>query len=59
MRVNQKIILLILFLSCLTGCTQDKKLNTLFENPGYDFPYQLDEPINHGSCQMHWLKSQA
>ena len=44
MQVKQTIKLLILFLSCLTGCTQDEKLNTLFENPGYDFPYQLALP---------------
>ena len=34
----------ILFLSCLTACSQDNSKNILFEHPGYEFPYQLTEP---------------
>jgi len=37
-------LLLILSLTCLTACSQDNKTNTLFENPNYKFPYQLNEP---------------
>jgi uncharacterized protein YjiK len=44
MLVKQKIILLILFLVSLTGCSQDNNTYTLFEKPNYAFPYQLDEP---------------
>lgn len=36
--------LLLLFLSSLTGCSQDKNTTTIFESPGYDFQYQLSEP---------------
>lgn len=44
MQVKQTIILLILFLSTLTGCSQDNNTYTLFEKPDYDFPYQLAVP---------------
>jgi uncharacterized protein YjiK len=44
MRVKQTIIPLLLFLSSLTGCSQDKNTYNLFEKPEYDFPYQLTEP---------------
>jgi len=35
---------LILFLSCLTACSQDNNEYTLFEKPDYNFSYQLNEP---------------
>ena len=44
MRSTQTIILHIIFLSIFTACSQDKNMQTLFEYPGYDFPYQLAEP---------------
>jgi hypothetical protein len=44
LQVKQTIILLVLFLSSLTGCMQDNNTCTLFKNPGYDFPFQLTEP---------------
>jgi uncharacterized protein YjiK len=44
MRVKPTIILLILFLSFITSCSQDNNTYTLFEHPNYVFPYQLAEP---------------
>ncbi len=38
------VILPVLLLSFLTACTQDKNMKTLFEHPGYNFPYQLSGP---------------
>ena len=35
MQVEQKIILLILFLSGFTACSQDNNTDILFENPGF------------------------
>jgi uncharacterized protein YjiK len=37
--------LLILFLYCLTACSQETLKNILFERPGYSFEYQLNEPV--------------
>jgi len=34
----------ILFLSCLTACSQDNTENILYERTGYKFPYQLADP---------------
>jgi uncharacterized protein YjiK len=34
----------ILFLSCLTACSQENPKNILFERPGYSFGYQLNKP---------------
>jgi uncharacterized protein YjiK len=44
MQVKQSFILLLLFLSNLTACSQGNNTNTLFERPGYKFPYDLAEP---------------
>jgi uncharacterized protein YjiK len=37
-------ILPILFLSCSVNFSKDNSIHTLYENPGYDFPYHLAEP---------------
>lgn len=34
----------ILFISCLTACSQDNSKNMIYIHPGYFFPYQLSEP---------------
>jgi uncharacterized protein YjiK len=44
LKVKQTIMLLLPFLSSLTGCSQYNNGYMLFENPGYNFPYQLAEP---------------
>jgi uncharacterized protein YjiK len=36
--------LTIIFLSCLTACSQVSTKNISFERPGYNIPYQLAEP---------------
>ena len=46
MQVKHSMILLILFLSCNTVFSQDENKYTLFEQAGYQFPYQLNEPNN-------------
>ena len=45
-QVKKATIWLILFTTCLSGCSQDNNTYTLFENPDYDFPYQLTGPDN-------------
>ena len=39
-----QVIQIILFLSCLTACSQDNTENILYERTGYKFPYQLADP---------------
>ena len=34
----------VLLFTCLTACTQDKMMNTLYEHPGYKLPYELSGP---------------
>jgi uncharacterized protein YjiK len=43
-QIKKATISMSLFLSFLTGCSQDNKTNTAFEKPGYNFPFQLSEP---------------
>ena len=44
MHVKQTLIWLVLFLSFLKVFPQDKVTDILFENPGFNFPYNLAEP---------------
>jgi len=44
MKVKQPLILMIMFVSCITACTQDNSGDILFLRPGYEFPYRVTVP---------------